>query len=70
MTSYWFEFKMAIGTWNPWKLRRFLKNARTAIDANANGWANTHLELVEARERIRQLESERDNWQRQAISND
>ena len=31
--------------WNPKRLRRLLKQAQGAIDANANGWANTHREL-------------------------
>lgn len=32
--------------WNPVRLRRLLKQAKTATDANAYGWANTHMELV------------------------
>lgn len=68
MERHWFNFKMWLGTWNPIKLRRYLKNARNAIDANANGWANTHMELVTLKEYVRQLESERDQWQRQVMS--
>lgn len=67
MARWWFELKMAIGTWNPIKLRRYLKNARAAIDANAYGWANTHCELVELRQQMRSLEAERDQWQKQAM---
>ena len=32
--------------WNPVRLRRLLKQAKTATDANAYGWANTYMELV------------------------
>ena len=46
------------------------KNARNATDANAYGWANTHIELLELKERIHQLEAERDQWQTKAVSND
>jgi len=40
--------------WNPKRLRRLLKQARSAIDANANGWANTHQELVQLKDELRQ----------------
>ena len=70
MISYWVSLKIGIGTWNPWRLRRLLKNARNATDANAYGWANTHIELLELKERIHQLEAERDQWQTKAVSND
>jgi hypothetical protein len=35
--------------WNPKKLRRLLKQAQSAIDANANGWSNTFNDYVKWR---------------------
>ena len=35
--------------WNPKRLRRLLKQAKLATDNNANGWSNTHLELIKWR---------------------
>jgi hypothetical protein len=38
--------------WNPIRLRRLLKQAQSAIDANANGWSNTHQELVQVKDEL------------------
>jgi hypothetical protein len=38
--------------WNPKRLRRLLKQAKGAIDANANGWSNTHQELLQVKEEL------------------
>jgi len=39
--------------WNPKRLRRLLNQAKGAIDANANGWANTHQELLEVKHELK-----------------
>ncbi len=41
--------------WNPKRLRRLLKQATSAIDANANGWANTHQELLQVKKELKSL---------------
>ena len=38
--------------WNPKRLRRLLKQAKSATDANAYGWANTFDECVEWRKLV------------------
>ncbi len=40
--------------WNPKRLRRLLKQAKSAIDANANGWANTHQELLQLKVELKE----------------
>ena len=35
--------------WNPKRLRRLLKQAKNATEANAYGWSNTHSELIKWR---------------------
>ena len=41
--------------WNPKRLRRLLKQAVGAIDANANGWSNTHHELLKVQNELDSL---------------
>ena len=33
--------------WNPKRLQRLLKQAKLATENNANGWSNTHQELLQ-----------------------
>ena len=44
--------------WNPRRLRRLLTNAKSATDANAYGWSNTHRELIELKDKCKHLEAE------------
>ena len=39
--------------WNPKRLRRLLKQARLATDNNANGWSNTHQELLQLKDELK-----------------
>lgn len=41
--------------WNPKRLRRLLKQATSATDNNANGWMNTHQELLEVKKELKSL---------------
>ncbi len=38
--------------WNPKRLRRLLKQATSATDANAYGWSNTHQELLQLKKEL------------------
>lgn len=44
----------------PTRLRRLCHYAQQAIDANANGWGNTHRELVAVKDDNRRLKAELD----------
>lgn len=46
------KLKYAWWEWNPVRLRRLLALSKTQIEANQNGWANTHLELVKLKEQV------------------
>lgn len=52
------SFKWFLRDWNPVRNRRLLINSQLALASCQNGWSNTHLELVEARDKIKHLESE------------
>jgi hypothetical protein len=39
--------------WNPKRLRRLLKQAQGATEANANGWSNTHQELLQVKHELK-----------------
>ncbi len=41
--------------WNPKRLRRLLKQAKSATEANANGWANCHQELLQVKKELKSL---------------
>jgi hypothetical protein len=51
-------FKMFLWDWNPVRNRRLLINSQLALANCQNGWANTHDELADARDKCKHLESE------------
>jgi hypothetical protein len=52
------SFKMFLWDWNPVRNRQLLIRSQLRMASCHEGWCNTHDELVDARDKIKHLESE------------
>jgi hypothetical protein len=58
------SFKMFLWDWNPVRNRRLLINSQLALANCQNAWANTHIELLEAKDKCIYLRAEIERLER------
>ena len=58
------SFKMFLRDWNPVRNRRLLINSQLALANCQNGWANTHIELLEVKDKCIYLRAEIERLER------